>query len=74
METKGTEEQMKMLALHLGISLSELARRCGFTPQNFSQRLRKDNFKPAELKKIAEASGCKYESRFICPDGFEVKF
>ena len=74
METTGTEEQIKMLALHLGLSLSEFARRCGFTPQNFSQRLKRDAFTPADLKRIAEAAGCTYESCFICPDGFKVKF
>ena len=51
-------EQIKILCVKLNISVSELARLCGTSPQ--------------ALKKVAEAAGCKFESSFVLPDGDRV--
>lgn len=67
-----TSEQLKILCVKLNISVSELARRCGSSPQAFSQKMKREGFTPAELKKIAEAAGCEYESSFILPNGDKV--
>ena len=65
-------EQIKILCVKLGISVSELARRSGRSPQAFSQKMKREGFTPAELKEWAEAAGCKYEGSFILPDGDRV--
>lgn len=65
-------EQIKILCVRLDISVSELARRCGKSPQAFSQKMRREGFTPAELKEIAAAVGCKYEGAFTLPNGAKV--
>ena len=53
-------EQIKILCVKLGISVSELARLYGSSPQAFSQKMKRERFTPDELKKIAAAAGCKF--------------
>ena len=65
-------EQIKILCVKLDISVSELARLYGSSPQAFSQKMKRERFTPDELKKIAAAAGCKFESSFILPDGDKV--
>ncbi len=65
-------EQLKILCVKLDISVAELARKCGTSPQAFSQKMKRESFTPADLKKIANAAGCKYEGSFILPDGGKV--
>ena len=67
-----TSEQVKILCVKLGISVSELARLYGSSPQAFSQKLKRESFTPAELKAIAKAAGCDYESSFLLPNGEKV--
>ena len=67
-----TSEQLKILCVKLGISVSELARRCGSSPQAFSQKMKRESFTPAELKDIAACAGCKYVSAFVLPNGEQV--
>ncbi len=67
-----TSEQLKILCVKLNISVSELARRCGTSPQAFSQKMKREGFTPAELKEVAGAVGCEYESSFILPNGERV--
>ena len=67
-------EQIKILCVKLNISVSELARLYGTSPQAFSQKMKREGFTPAELKKVAESAGCKYESSFILPDGDRVTY
>ena len=67
-----TSEQLKILCIKLNISISELARRCGTSPQAFSQKMKRERFTPDELKNVAAAVGCKYESSFILPSGERV--
>lgn len=67
-----TAEQVKILCVKLGISVSELARLYGSSPQAFSQKLKREGFTPAELKDIAKAAGCEYESSFLLPNGEKI--
>lgn len=65
-------EQLKILAVKLDISISEIARRCGKSPQAFSQKMQREGFTPAELENIAEKLGCKYEQYFKLKNGDKV--
>jgi transcriptional regulator with XRE-family HTH domain len=55
-----------------GISVSELARRIGTTPQNMSQRLKVGRFSAEELEGIAQALGAELRLELIFPDGSKV--
>lgn len=59
-------EQIKILCVKLNISVSELARLCGTSPQAFIQKMKRETFTPAELKKIANAAGCNLKVRSFC--------
>ena len=65
-------EQIKILCIKLGISVSELARRCGQTPQNFNGKMKRDNFTEKDLRAIALALDCTFEAAFILPNGERV--
>ena len=65
-------EQIKILCVKLNISVSELARLYGSSPQAFSQKMKRERFTPVELKEVAAAAGCKFERSFILPDGEKV--
>ena len=67
-------EQIKILCIKLDISVSELGRLCGKSPQAFSQKIKRESLTVDELKQIAESAGCKYEGKFILPNGDEVKY
>lgn len=67
-----TSEQIKILCVKLGISVSELARRCGSSPQAFSQKMKREGFTSADLKDVAGAVGCGFETSFILPNGERV--
>jgi hypothetical protein len=67
-------EQLKILCVKLGIIVSELGRMSGRSPQAFNQKMKRETFTVDELKKIAEAAGCKYEGSFILPSGEKVTY
>lgn len=65
-------EQIKVLSVRSGITMSELARRTGKTPQNFYGKLKRESFTLAELQQIAEAAGCSYEQYFLLENGEKI--
>lgn len=67
-------EQIKILCIKLGISLSELGRKSGKSPQAFSQKVKRESLTVDELKAIAESAGCKYEGSFVLPNGERVTY
>lgn len=69
-----TSEQIKILCVKLNISVAELARLSGSSPQAFSQKMKRERFTPTELKAIAAAAGCSFETSFILPSGERVTY
>lgn len=63
------EQKIKQACTFANISVSELARRIGTTPQNLNQRLKVGKFTSAELEKIASALGAVSAITFTFPDG-----
>ena len=53
------------------ISLVELCRRIGQTPQNINKKLQTASFE--KMMRIAEALDIGYEQVFVFPDGSEIK-
>jgi transcriptional regulator with XRE-family HTH domain len=67
-------EQLKILCVKLNISVAELARMSGKSPQAFNQKMKRESFSVQDLKEIAEVAGCKYEGAFVLPNGERVVF
>ena len=65
-----TSEQIRVLCVRSGVSLSELARRINQTPQNFSVKL---TVTQDELNQIANVLNVKYEQYFVLANGDQVR-
>ena len=68
-----TSEQIRVLCIRAGISLSELARRIDQTPQNFNAKLKRNTVTQEELNQIAKVLGATYEQYFVLPNGEKIK-
>ena len=68
-----TADMIKQLCEQMNISIAELARRIGQTPQNFNKKLQRETVTLDELKAIADVLGVKFEQAFVLPDGYEIK-
>ncbi len=68
-----TSEQIRVLCVRSGVSLSELARRIGQTPQNFNTKLKRNTINQEELEQIAKALNAKYEQFFVLSNGEHIK-
>ena len=68
-----TSDMIRELCERQDISLAELCRRIGQTPQNFNKKLQRGTVSFEEMMKIAETLGVGYEQAFVFPDGSEIK-
>ena len=68
-----TAEQIKVLCVRMDISISELARRIGQSPQNFSAKLKRGTITDTELVKIADTLNISYEQSFTLPNGEKIE-
>ena len=69
-----TSDMIRELCEKQNISLAELCRRIGQTPQNFNKKLQRETVKVEEMIAIADALGIIFEQRFILKDGSEIRF
>lgn len=67
-----TSDMVRELCVKQNISLAELCRRIGQTPQNFNKKLQRGTVSFEEMMKIAEALGVGYEQAFVLPDGNKI--
>lgn len=67
-----TAEQIKVLCVRMDISISELARRIGQLPQNFSAKLKRGTITDKELVQIADKLEISYEQSFTLPSGEKI--
>ena len=65
-------EQIKVLCVRSGISVAELARRTGTTPQNFNAKMKRESFTISELEYIANAVDSQFVRNFVLPSGDNV--
>lgn len=62
-------EKIRVACVKRGnISEAELARRVGVTPQNFNNKMKRDNFSERDLQEIADALGLRLEIAFVDPE------
>lgn len=67
-----TSDMIRQLCEKMNISLAELCRRIGQTPQNFNKKLKRGTVSFEEMMAIAEALGVNYEQAFVLPDGSKI--
>ena len=64
----GMVEAIRIACVKCGnISEAELARRVGVSPQNFNNKMKRDNFTETDLREIAAALGLELSISFIDP-------
>ena len=68
-----TSEQIRVLCVRKGVSLSALARKLHQTPQNFNAKLKRNTITQDELNQIAKALDVTYEQYFVLANGELVK-
>lgn len=54
-------EDIRVLIAKRGINTSEVARRLGDSPQNLSQKMKRNAIKDVDLKEIAKSMNCEVE-------------
>lgn len=64
-----TSDLIKELCKDKHISVAELARRMGQTPQNFNKKLKRGTVTYSEVLEIAEIMGVEFEQGFQYTDG-----
>jgi len=67
-----TSDLVRELCRKKGISISELARRLGQTPQNFTKKLQRETVSTEELKRIGDELGIVFEQSFTLEDGEKI--
>ncbi|WP_455087678.1 helix-turn-helix domain-containing protein [Parvimonas micra] len=67
-----TSNMIKEICNKKNISLLELARRFGQSPQNFGKKLKRNTVTLEELKLIADVMGVTFEQFFIFLDGEQI--
>ena len=65
-------EEIKVLCVRSNISMAELARRIGISPQSLNGKMKRESFTISELNVIADAVGATFERKFILFNGEEV--
>lgn len=64
-----TSDMIRELCEKMNISISELARRIGQSPQNFNKKLQRGTVSVEEMIIIADVLGVTFEQNFIIEDG-----
>lgn len=65
-------EQIKVLCIRSNISVAELARRLGKSPQSFNSKLKRESFTVKDLEEIAAVTGTEFKRNYILPNGEEI--
>lgn len=68
-----TSDMIRELCEKQNVSLAELCRRIGQTPQNFNKKLKRGTVSFGEMMVIAETLDVVYEQAFVFPDGEKIK-
>ena len=68
-----TSEQIRVVCVRTGISLSSLARKIHQSPQNFIAKLKRNSLSQDELQQVADALGVTFEQYFVLENGEQVR-
>lgn len=61
-------EKIKIIMGRRNVSITDLAKKTGQSPQNMSNKMKRDNFSEKELKEIAAVLDCTFETVFKMND------
>ena len=61
-------EQIKVLCVRSNISVAELARRMGTTPQNFNSKMKRESFTVSDLEYLEGQNGVQKNTLLLPPD------
>lgn len=67
-----TSNMIRELCDRMNISLAELCRRIGQTPQNFNKKLQRGTVSVEEMIVIADVLGVKFEQSFTLTNGYKI--
>lgn len=65
-------EQIRVLCARLNISVAELARKTGQSPQNLNSKMKRGSFTIEELDQIAAALDVRFERSFVLRNGEKI--
>lgn len=65
-------EQIKVLCVRTNVSVAELARRIGKSPQTFNAKMKRESFTVRELEIIANAVDAKFTRSFELSTGDKI--
>lgn len=68
-----TSDMIRELCEKQNISISELARRIGQSPQNFNKKLLRGTVSVEEMMHIADVLGVTFEQRFVIENGSYIQ-
>ena len=68
-----TSDMIRELCEKQNISLAELCRRIGQTPQNFNKKLKRGTISSEEMITIAEVLNVGFEQAFVLENGEKIK-
>ena len=67
-----TSDMIRELCDRMDISLAELCRRIGQTPQNFNKKLQRGTVSVEEMIIIADVLGVTFEQSFTLTNGYKI--
>ena len=67
-----TSDMIRKLCEEKNISIAELCRRIGQSPQNFNKKLKRGTVSFEEMVSIAKVLDVEYEHAFILPNGKKI--
>lgn len=67
-----TSDMIRELCDRMNISLAELCRRIGQTPQNFNKKLQRGTVSVEEMIIIADVLGVTFEQSFTLTNGYKI--
>ena len=67
-----TSDMIRELCEKMNISISELARKIGQSPQNFNKKLQRGTVSVEEMIVIADVLGVKFEQSFTLINGYKI--
>jgi len=65
-------EQIKILLIKKGMTITDLAKLINTSTQNLSNKLKRDDFKLSELREIAGVLNVGFETYFLMEDGTKI--
>ena len=69
----GTSDMIRELCEKMNISISELARKIGQSPQNFNKKLQRGTVSLNEMFIIADKLGIEFEQAFVFSNGERIQ-